>query len=94
VPEVIEDGVTGFIVNSEEEALAAIARVGTLDRARIRAEFERRFSSRSMARTYVDVYTNLLTRHRSRRIRKSTRERSSCLMKSSVNNAACCRDSP
>jgi glycosyltransferase involved in cell wall biosynthesis len=68
VPEVLEDGVTGFIVNSEEEALAALARVDTLDRARIRAEFERRFSSLSMARAYVEVYTQLLTRQRSRRV--------------------------
>jgi glycosyltransferase involved in cell wall biosynthesis len=64
VPEVIEHGVTGFIVNSEAEAVAAIAQLGTLDRTRIRAEFERRFAAPVMARAYVDVYERLLEAHR------------------------------
>ncbi len=59
VPEVIEDGVTGFVVQDEEEALAAIARVGTLDRRRIRAEFERRFTSRRMTLDYLAHYRQL-----------------------------------
>lgn len=60
VPEIIEDGVTGFVVHSEEEALEAISRVGTLDRRRARASFEQRFSAHRMAQDYVSVYTNLL----------------------------------
>jgi glycosyltransferase involved in cell wall biosynthesis len=60
VPEIVDEGITGFIVNSEKEALAAIARVAELDRARIRATFERRFSAHRMARAYLDVYTRLL----------------------------------
>jgi glycosyltransferase involved in cell wall biosynthesis len=60
VPEIIDDGVTGFVVSSEQEALAAIARVAQLDRRRIRAAFERRFAASTMARAYVDVYTQLL----------------------------------
>ncbi len=59
--EIIEDGVTGYVVESEEEALAAIRRVHRLDRRRIRREFEERFSSVRMARTYVDIYEGLLS---------------------------------
>jgi glycosyltransferase involved in cell wall biosynthesis len=59
VPEVLEDGVTGFIVDSEAEAIAAVARIGTLDRGRIRAEFERRFTAHHMARNYLNLYSGL-----------------------------------
>ena len=58
--EVIEPGVSGFIVNSEEEALAAIARIATLDRRRVRAAFERRFTATGMARAYLEVFAQLL----------------------------------
>jgi glycosyltransferase involved in cell wall biosynthesis len=61
VPEVIEEGVSGYIVRSEEQALAAIERVDELDRHRVRAAFERRFTSTSMAHGYLDVYEKLLT---------------------------------
>lgn len=60
VPEVVEDGVTGFIVDDDASALAAINRIGTLDRGRIRREFERRFTSRRMAEDYLAHY-RLLT---------------------------------
>ena len=60
VPEIIDDGVTGFIVNSEDEALAAIGRAASLDRHRVRATFERRFAASTMARAYVEVYERLL----------------------------------
>jgi glycosyltransferase involved in cell wall biosynthesis len=60
VPEVIDEGVTGFIVDSTEEAVAAIERVPQLDRHRIRQTFERRFSAKTMARGYLDIYTKLL----------------------------------
>jgi glycosyltransferase involved in cell wall biosynthesis len=60
VPEVIEDGVTGFIVETEEQAIAAAQRVHLLDRARIRQVFETRFSARRMAQDYVDVYSGLI----------------------------------
>ena len=56
VPEVIEEGVTGFIVRSEAEAVAAIGRVRELSRPRIRAAFEERFSSHAMARRYIALY--------------------------------------
>jgi glycosyltransferase involved in cell wall biosynthesis len=59
VPEVMQDGVSGFIVNSEDEAIAALARLGEIDRAGVRAYFERRFTARRMAQDYVDVYETL-----------------------------------
>jgi glycosyltransferase involved in cell wall biosynthesis len=60
VPEIIEDGVTGFIVNSEEEAVAALQRIDSLSRPRIRAEFERRFTARRMAENYLGTYESLM----------------------------------
>jgi glycosyltransferase involved in cell wall biosynthesis len=59
VPEVMDDGVTGFIVNNISEAVAAVGKVHTLDRARVRATFDRRFTARRMAEDYVDVYEEL-----------------------------------
>lgn len=60
VPEVIEHGVTGFIVNNEDEAVEAVGRLGELDRNRIRQRFEERFSSRVMAQQYLDLYQELI----------------------------------
>jgi glycosyltransferase involved in cell wall biosynthesis len=60
VPEVIDDGLTGFIVDDEDQAVAAIERVGELDRRQVRATFERRFSARRMAEDYVRAYESLL----------------------------------
>jgi len=62
VPEVIEDGVTGFICESEEDMVSAIGRLGEIDRARCRAEAERRFSPGAMASAYERVYEDLLRR--------------------------------
>jgi glycosyltransferase involved in cell wall biosynthesis len=47
VPEIVADGVSGFIVDTVEEAVRAVRRIATLDRAKIRAEFERRFTGRA-----------------------------------------------
>lgn len=60
VPEVLEDGVTGRIIASEDEAVAAVGQVAALDRRLIRATFERRFSSDVMAQGYVELYWRLL----------------------------------
>jgi glycosyltransferase involved in cell wall biosynthesis len=59
VPEVIDDGVTGFIVDSEEEAVRAVGLVGKLNRREIRRTFERRFTARRMADDYADIYHQL-----------------------------------
>jgi glycosyltransferase involved in cell wall biosynthesis len=56
VPEVIEDGATGFIVENEAEALQAIERLPELDRRGVRDGFERRFSARRMADDYIRYY--------------------------------------
>jgi glycosyltransferase involved in cell wall biosynthesis len=60
VPEVIDDGVTGFVVDNEDQALGAIRRIGELDRRRVRARFEQRFSARRMAEDYLRLYETLL----------------------------------
>jgi len=59
VPEVLDHGESGFIVDSEEQAVAAVARTAFLDRAGVRAAFERRFTATTMARNYVSVYERL-----------------------------------
>ena len=60
VPEIIEDGVTGFVVENESEAIQAVACVGQLDRHVLRKTFETRFSAERMARDYVQLYQNLM----------------------------------
>jgi glycosyltransferase involved in cell wall biosynthesis len=61
VPEVLTDGVTGFIVKNTREAVEAVQQVGGLSRAACQREFERRFSATRMARDYVKLYETLLT---------------------------------
>ena len=60
VPEVMQDGVSGFIVGTVEEAIAAAAKIGQIDRAGVRAYFDRRFTARRMANDYVAVYEKLI----------------------------------
>jgi glycosyltransferase involved in cell wall biosynthesis len=59
VPEVITDGLTGFIVEDIEQAANAVGRIGQIDRARCRREFEIRFTDRRMAQGYVNIYDHL-----------------------------------
>ena len=59
VPEVIEDGLTGFIVRNEKQAVAAVGRLHLLDRARIRRRFEERFTARRMAEDYLALYRGM-----------------------------------
>jgi len=56
VPEVIDDGVTGYTVDSIEEAVHALERLRDLSRQKCRLRFEERFTSRRMAVKYLDVY--------------------------------------
>jgi glycosyltransferase involved in cell wall biosynthesis len=67
VPEVIEDGVTGYVVESVEEAICKIGALLALDRARVRRGFEQRFTSERMAGDYVQIYRELLTKLPSRK---------------------------
>ena len=57
--EVVEDGASGFVVGSEDEALAAVARIGRIDRGGVRQAFERRFTAEVMARNYLQLYWRL-----------------------------------
>ena len=59
VPEVIQDGVTGFMVDSVEEAVDAVGRVAWLDRPVCRKTFDERFDASRMAQDYVTVYRRL-----------------------------------
>ena len=60
VPEIVEHGITGFIVDTMQEAVDAARRIGELSRARIRQRFEERFTSERMARDYVAIYESLV----------------------------------
>jgi glycosyltransferase involved in cell wall biosynthesis len=62
VPEVIEPGLTGFVVDSLEEAIEAAGDAGSLDRRLCRQRFEQRFTAERMARDYVAVYERVLAR--------------------------------
>ena len=68
--EVIDDGVTGFVVNDIEQAVEAVRRVRDLSRARCRKVFEKRFTARRMASDYINVYTRLAD-SRMRRVEQS-----------------------
>jgi len=59
VPEVIDDGVTGFIVEDETGAIGAVDRLHNLSRVKIRKRFEQRFTARRMAQNYLSVYESL-----------------------------------
>ena len=59
VPEVIDEGVTGVIAANEDEAVAALRNIDRLDRAMVRATFDRRWTSRRMAEDYVNLYEEL-----------------------------------
>ena len=60
VPEIVEDGKTGFVVRDETSAVAAVARLPELDRHAIRGHFEARFTARRMALDYLDTYQGLI----------------------------------
>lgn len=59
VREVLEDGVTGYIVSDMPSAIEAARRASALDRHRIRQRFEQSFSARRMAEDYIELYREL-----------------------------------
>ncbi len=61
IPEIIQENVSSFVVDTIEEAVAAVRQVVNLDRAKVRAEFERRFTAERMARDYAGIYRRLLS---------------------------------
>jgi len=60
VPEVMEDGVTGFIVEGLDDAAKSVSRVCDVSRARCRNTFERRFAASRMASDYIEIYKRLI----------------------------------
>jgi glycosyltransferase involved in cell wall biosynthesis len=62
VPEVLQDGVTGFVVDGVDEAVRAVGRVSELRRAECRRAFEERFTASRMTREYLKVYQRVLER--------------------------------
>jgi glycosyltransferase involved in cell wall biosynthesis len=58
-PEVIDDGVTGFVVDSIDQAVEAVLQAKALNRPGVRATFERRFTGERMARDYLAIYRGL-----------------------------------
>ncbi len=59
VPEVVDEGRTGFLVEDVTQAVAAVERIGQLDRAQIRARFEQRFGIERVAKDYIELYRSL-----------------------------------
>jgi glycosyltransferase involved in cell wall biosynthesis len=64
VPEIVDNGVTGFVVEDEAQAAAAIGRLHHFDRARIRSIFKERFTARRMAEDYLTIYRRLIAPER------------------------------
>jgi glycosyltransferase involved in cell wall biosynthesis len=62
IPEIIDDGITGKVVDNEEEAIAALPEILTFDRRAVRRRFEERFGATRMAKDYVSTYRRLLKR--------------------------------
>jgi glycosyltransferase involved in cell wall biosynthesis len=60
VPEIIDDGITGRIIDSIDEAVAAVDEVAAFDRAAVRRRFEERFSAERMADDYLAVYAQVI----------------------------------
>jgi glycosyltransferase involved in cell wall biosynthesis len=59
VPEIIDHGITGFVVESIEESVNAIKNISSISRRKVREVFEKRFSSKVMADNYLDLYDDL-----------------------------------
>jgi len=59
VPEVIDEGLSGVIVDSVQEAVQTVDRIRSMDRAKVRHCFETRFTAKHMANSYVRVYAEL-----------------------------------
>ncbi|HKB54451.1 MAG TPA: glycosyltransferase, partial [Ramlibacter sp.] len=59
VPEIIDNGITGFTVGNQQQAIAAALAIDRIDRRRCRQMFEQRFDARVMASRYVEVYQEL-----------------------------------
>jgi glycosyltransferase involved in cell wall biosynthesis len=61
VPEILAEGISGFVVDTADAAVAAVQSITHLDRAAVRGDFERRFTVERMARNYLQIYQGLTT---------------------------------
>jgi glycosyltransferase involved in cell wall biosynthesis len=77
VPEVIDEGITGFICESMEEAVHAVSRIGDLSRARCRQQFEARYRASRMADDYLRIYERLVDRSQHQQLATYGRDHSS-----------------
>jgi glycosyltransferase involved in cell wall biosynthesis len=80
VPEIMRDGVSGYVVKTREQAVEAVKRIADLDRAAVRRYFDERFSAERMATDYVAIYERLCSEQQSRtprRPRSAPRRRNS-----------------
>jgi glycosyltransferase involved in cell wall biosynthesis len=59
MPEVVDEGVTGFLVQTVDQAVAAVARIATIDRGGCRARAEQRFSAARMVDDYLRIYRDI-----------------------------------
>jgi glycosyltransferase involved in cell wall biosynthesis len=66
IPEIVDHGVTGFVVDDTDEAVSAVRRIREIDRSECRSVFERRFGASRMARQYVDAYLHAIEEHHRR----------------------------
>jgi glycosyltransferase involved in cell wall biosynthesis len=73
VPEVIDEGITGYIVDSEAEAICKLGALLALDRGRVRRRFEERYTAARMASDYEKAYGDLLARAPDRRLPRAAR---------------------
>jgi len=64
-PEIVEPGLTGFVVEDEMGAIAAVSKLGGLSRQKVRKQFEARFTARRMAEDYLNIYRRLAGEDRS-----------------------------
>lgn len=72
VAEVVEDGVTGFVVEDEIGAIAAVSRLGMLSRTVIRQHFETHYTAKKMANAYLDIYRQAIRASRKAQLRLVT----------------------
>jgi len=66
VPEIVENGVTGFVVEDNTSAVGAVRNLGALSRAEIRRRFEERFTAKRMTEQYLETYRGLINQRRGR----------------------------
>jgi glycosyltransferase involved in cell wall biosynthesis len=62
VPEIMEEGITGFVVTNQDDAVQAAQRIESIDRKRCREAFERRFTSARMTENYLQAYQRVMNR--------------------------------